>query len=33
MIVAIARHHDLTLVSRDLDEFTRVVGLAVEDWE
>lgn len=33
MIAAIARHHDLTLVTHNHDEFSRVVGLAVEDWE
>lgn len=33
MIAATARAHDLTLVTRNTDEFSRVVGLAVEDWE
>ena len=33
MIAAIARHHDLTVITHNIDEFTRVVGLAVEDWE
>jgi tRNA(fMet)-specific endonuclease VapC len=33
MIAAIARRHDLTLVTHNVDEFARVVGLAVEDWE
>lgn len=33
MIAAIARHHDLTVVTHNLDEFTRVVGLRVQDWE
>jgi tRNA(fMet)-specific endonuclease VapC len=33
LIAAIARRHDLTLVTHNIDEFTRVVGLAVEDWE
>lgn len=33
LIAAIARHHDLTLVTHNVDEFTRVVGLRVEDWE
>jgi tRNA(fMet)-specific endonuclease VapC len=33
MIAAIARRHDLSLVTHNVDEFTRVVGLAVEDWE
>ena len=33
MIAAIARHHDLTVVTHNFDEFSRVVGLRVEDWE
>lgn len=33
MIAAIARCHDLTVVTHNHDEFRRVVGLAVEDWE
>ena len=33
MIAAIARHHDLVVVTHNVDEFTRVAGLAVEDWE
>lgn len=33
MIAAIARWHDLTLGTHNVDEFTRVVGLVVEDWE
>ncbi len=33
MIAAIARRNDLTVVTHNVDEFTRVVGLAVEDWE
>lgn len=33
MIAAIARHHDLTVVTHNVDEFIRVVGLRVEDWE
>jgi tRNA(fMet)-specific endonuclease VapC len=33
MIAAIARRHDLTVVTHNVDEFARVVGLAVEDWE
>lgn len=33
MIAAIARAHDLTVVTRNVDEFARVVGLRVEDWE
>lgn len=31
-IAAIARAHDLTVVTGNLSEFTRVVGLKVEDW-
>ena len=33
MIAAIARRYDLTVVTHNIDEFTRVAGLAVEDWE
>ena len=33
MIAAIARHHDLAVVTHNVDEFSRVVGLGVEDWE
>lgn len=33
LIAAIARRHDLTVVTHNVDEFTRVVGLPVEDWE
>ncbi|MBI4704189.1 MAG: type II toxin-antitoxin system VapC family toxin [Deltaproteobacteria bacterium] len=33
MIAAIARHHDLAVVTHNVDEFSRVVGLRVEDWE
>jgi tRNA(fMet)-specific endonuclease VapC len=32
VIAAIARRHDLTLVTGDLDELRRVVGLRVESW-
>jgi len=32
MIGAIARAYDLTLVTRNLREFSRVVGLRIEDW-
>ncbi len=33
MIAAIARHHDCTLVTHNIEEFRRVVGLRVEDWQ
>lgn len=33
MIAAIARAHDLTLVTHNTGEFSRVVGLRIEDWE
>lgn len=33
MIAAIARHHDLTVVTHNIDELSRVTGLRVEDWE
>ncbi len=33
MIASIARHHDLTLVTNNVLEFSQVVGLPVEDWE
>ena len=33
LIAAIARRHDLTVVTHNVDEFTRVTGLAVEDWQ
>jgi tRNA(fMet)-specific endonuclease VapC len=33
MIAAIARAHDLLLVTHNTGEFSRVVGLRVEDWE
>jgi tRNA(fMet)-specific endonuclease VapC len=32
-IAAIARAHEMTLVSRNLAEFSRVHGLKVEDWD
>ncbi len=33
LIAATARAYDATLVSHNLNEFSRVVGLRVEDWE
>lgn len=33
MIAAIARAHDLILVTHNTAEFNRVAGLRVEDWE
>ena len=33
MIAATAIAHDLTLVTHNIDEFARVVGLRYEDWE
>jgi len=33
MIAAIARVHDLVVTTNNVDEFSRVVGLRVEDWE
>jgi tRNA(fMet)-specific endonuclease VapC len=33
LIAATARAHDLTLVTHDRREFSRVVGLKLEDWE
>ena len=33
LIAAIARAHDATLVTHNTDEFRRVAGLRVEDWE
>lgn len=33
LIAATARAHDLTLVTRNTDEFRRVVALRVENWE
>ena len=32
MIAAIAKTHDLTLVTHNVREFSRVVGLKIEDW-
>ena len=33
LIAAIARAHDLILVTHNMGEFSRVVGLRIEDWE
>lgn len=33
MIAAIARAHDLTLVTHNTDEFSHVPGLQLEDWQ
>ena len=33
MIAATARAHDLVLVTRNTREFSRIVGLRMEDWE
>lgn len=33
LIAATARCHELTLVTRNRNEFSRVVGLPIEDWE
>ncbi len=33
LIAAICRVNDVTLVTRNLNEFGRVSGLAIEDWE
>ncbi len=33
LIAAIARANDLTLVTHNLEEFSRVAGLRMEDWE
>ncbi len=33
MIAAIARQGDLTVVTHNVEEFSRVAGLRVEDWE
>ena len=33
LIAATARAHDLTLVSHNVGEFSRVAGLRFEDWE
>ena len=33
LIASTARAHDLVLVTHNADEFSRVVGLQLEDWE
>jgi tRNA(fMet)-specific endonuclease VapC len=33
LIAAIAKAHDLTLVTRNTKEFNRIAGLRLEDWE
>lgn len=33
MIAAIARAHDATLITHNGGEFSRVIGLRMEDWE
>lgn len=33
LIAATARAHDATLVTHNIDEFCRVAGLRIEDWE
>lgn len=33
MIAAIARANNLTLITHNIDEFRRVAGLKLEDWE
>lgn len=33
IIAATARAHDLILVSHNVDEFSRVAGLRIKDWE
>jgi len=33
LIAAIARAHNLTLVTHSTDEFQRVPGLMLEDWQ
>jgi tRNA(fMet)-specific endonuclease VapC len=33
MIASIARAHGLVLVTHNIDEFSRVAGLRIEDWE
>jgi tRNA(fMet)-specific endonuclease VapC len=33
LISAVARAHGLTLVTHNVGEFSRVIGLRLEDWE
>lgn len=33
LIASVARTHDATIVTHNVDEFIRVAGLRVEDWE
>jgi tRNA(fMet)-specific endonuclease VapC len=33
LIAAICKAHDVTLVTHNVSEFSRVVGLKIEDWE
>jgi len=33
MIAAVAKAHDLTLVTHNTREFVRIPGLRIEDWE
>ena len=33
MIAAIARQHDFTLVTNNVEEFRRIAGLRVDNWE
>ncbi|MCU0291725.1 MAG: type II toxin-antitoxin system VapC family toxin [Thermoanaerobaculaceae bacterium] len=33
LIASVARTHGLTLVTHNVDEFSRVIGLRLEDWE
>jgi tRNA(fMet)-specific endonuclease VapC len=33
LIAAVARAHNATLITHNIGEFSRVVGLQIEDWE
>ncbi len=33
LIAAISRAHNTTLVTHNIGEFSRIVGLKLEDWE